>query len=361
MSYNNPRRWHFILFIILSVVAIAQLSWWVIFQVQEGNRLIQEQMMIWGQQLNAARLYLQTSDMDTIGQQQWLEKSFPDLEFTENHDDIVVTAGAMNDLERQAKKHVRMFVSEGAFFSLLVLAGIWFLYWALRERLQIERRTDQILAAASEELSEPLSSLSQLISNPSFLKEQHDLHVKWLGKMANNIQLISGALNNMHMARLMTISKRRIPLKLVDLSAETEVILENYDRIMKALRFEIEPKIVPGLSLVTNLERWELIVRGLIEIAMRIPAKEKRLEISLTERREVACFEIKRFLGEFGESEDLENNAGRAKYEASKSIPGLEIVRNLAETINGRLEVSYVDDGKTIILSIEFPRLYDGN
>jgi hypothetical protein len=299
--------------------------------------------------------------MNISEQERWLKESLPDLEFTDTHDDLVVTSSAIEDLERRAKKHVRMFVSEGAFFSLLVLAGIWFLYWALRERLQIERRTDQTLAAASEELSEPLSSLSQLISNPDFLKEQKELHAQWLGKMANNIRLISGALNNMHMARLIAISKRRIQLKLIDFSAETRSILENYYSILKPSGVITEFNIVPNLSLVTNLERWELIVRGLIEIATTIPAAEKKLAISLSGRQDTIHFKVKRYCGTFSNGGNLESCIKPDKYGWPQSVPGLDVVKNLIETINGKLEVSLIDDKNTIVLSVEFPRLYNGN
>ena len=165
MNYNNPRRWHFVIFIVLSAVAIAQLSWWVVFQVQQGDRLIEAQMEIWNQQIAVAEMHLQRSEMEFSERERWLEEHLPDLEFTEDHDNIVVTVTAMAALENKAKKHVRMFVSEGAFFSLLVLAGIWFLYWALRERFQIEKRTAQILASAVDELNKPLESLSRMIAH----------------------------------------------------------------------------------------------------------------------------------------------------------------------------------------------------
>lgn len=343
MNKKNPMTWHFALFIILSIIGIAQLSWWVIFQVQEGDRSVQKQMLLWSQQIKVARLQVDISDADSSGQDQMLKRSFPDLEFSDDLSDIVVTDEALNRLDRIAQKHVRMFVSEAAFFSLLVLAGIWFLYWALQKRVEIEQRTAGILSSVETELKEPLASLKQVVGDLTNQEMPNERYVKLLEKMTDSVQKVSQAIDNISMVKLISASKRRISLKMADISEAANKVLDKSFDILNKSDFPIETNIQPGLLAAINLERWELIVQSLIENAMQFSQGEKKLEINLLRHHNIACFEVKRFGIDSKKYAELSESSFELKF---------NIIREMIEAIGGSFSITELKEKNGIVFTV---------
>ncbi|MEE9553971.1 MAG: hypothetical protein V3W18_06695 [candidate division Zixibacteria bacterium] len=349
MKKNRPTRWHFILFLILSVVALAQLSWWVIFQVGEGNRISTHQNDIWIQQMATAEQRLdETGDSDIVSKQ-WLQNTFPDLELSLDGE-LTVTSEAKKRLDTVARKRVRMFVSEGAFFSLLIFAGIWFLYWTIKKKTDLENQTAGILTMASAVMKDP----AELLQRDIELLEQSGIsepeRTRLIAGIKTHIFKISHACNHVSVIQSLAAGKRKISINLTDLSKKTASILSEFDNPFEQLELSVEIDIEENVKAVTNPERWSLIARSYLLMAARIVADDKGINIALRNtdgyaRLNVSC-EI------MAKSDEIIN----AQIE-----PEFENLRAMAELIGGKGMLSKADDSNMITFVLDLPLFIEEN
>ena len=92
----------FLIFFLLALVALAQLGWWVIFQINEGARLKRIQRSIWDQQIELAGHCREAQSLNAEEFQTWLRESFPDLKLETDGYTILVNSGAIARLEQTA-------------------------------------------------------------------------------------------------------------------------------------------------------------------------------------------------------------------------------------------------------------------
>ena len=350
MKTNKPARWHFILFVILSIVAIAQLSWWVIFQVGEGARITAYQQTIWDQQMILASERLnEPGDMTAADLNKWLAGTFPDLALS-GDGELSVGADAKHRLDQLARKRVRMFVSEGAFFSLLLLGGVWFLYWTIKKKADLENSTAGILNLASSGMKNPIKSLQHDIT----LLEKNDMadqdRLKLVSGIKNNIFKISHACNHVSVIQSLSAGKRKISMSLVDIAEKTKAILSEFDSSFKELGFTIESDIAMDIKTVTNPERWTLIARSFLLMAARIDSKNQVLKIGLQKIDGQARLTVAR-----------ENIVDVKRIITEQIEPELSNLNSLAALLGGRTMLYKTSDPDRLALTLETPLFAEEN
>ena len=347
MKKSNQLRLHFILFLILSVVAIAQLSWWVIFQVKEGSRITSQQTEVWNQQIIIARAYFEIADLADAEKSLWLKTNFPDLQLEKESRVLIVTADAQRRLNNLAQKRVRMFVSEGAFFSLLVLSGVWFFYWALRKRIELENRTVGILGAASSGLKNPISTLKTDIEKLLSSGQSDSSRNELINRISSNVRKIADTCESVSLIQMLTASRRKIKLEMVNISEDTETVVNHYKDSQIKPDLEVASDVEKNLTAVTNPAYWSKIVWGLLRIVDNHVAEKTVINAKFGRESNSAILKIK-CMPVMG---NREINDVRDEIESE-----LGIIRELAETIGVKIKV-LPDDGNTISLEAELPLL----
>ena len=156
--------------------------------------------------MNVTRTYFESVDLPRDEQSLWLEVNFPDLMLDMKSGNLAVTPEAEDRLNNLAHKRVRMFVSEGAFFSLLVLTGVWFFYWALRKRIELETRTAEILSAASSGLQKPIAALRDDVGTLSEIVSANPEGRDMVNKMRYNLRMITDTCENVSLVRMFSAS-----------------------------------------------------------------------------------------------------------------------------------------------------------
>ncbi len=349
MKRSNPMRLHFTLFLILSIVGIAQLSWWVIFQIGEGDRITKLQEEIWNQQTSLALSKMEAADLSSAEMNEWLSANFSDLRLAGDQENIEITREALDRLDKIARKRVRMFVSEGAFFSLLVLTGVWFFYWTLRKRVELENRTSAIIHAASSGMKAPIETLKQDIQNLSNsdipLSEQKEM----AGRLGSNIKKISDTCEHVSIIQMLGTSKRKIPLEVTDISAHTARIAESLKSSLQGTDTVLNLDIEPDLKAVSNPGYWSSIVQSLFRKAEDF----SRIELSLSKKGIKAELYIKYDL-------KVKSEASSGDLTVAEVEANLEIVRELAEKIGVGIPALEADSDRGIIIRAEIPLFDEG-
>lgn len=345
MKNQSPYRLHFILFLTISIVAIAQLGWWVIFQVQEGARVSSFQKALWEQEKNIARTYFDSAGLTPDEQSSWLNDNFPDLQLDSASSDLKVTADAEDRLNELAQKRVRMFVSEGAFFSLLVLTGVWFFYWALRKRIELEYRTANILTVASSGLQKPLAAIREdiewLARTTSYDPDGENI----IRNIERSVQQIADSCENVSLVRMLSTSKRRLELNLVNISDSIESSVNDYiDSHGSADRY-MASRMEKNLSAVTNPGQLLKIVGGMLNVADNSTGNSGEIDIELAKEGRIAVLNINLKTVENGKN---------AETSLRETETGSSIIKELAETIGARVLV-HSQDGINTNLRLEIP------
>jgi hypothetical protein len=349
MKKSNPLRLHFILFLILSIVAIAQLSWWVIFQVQEGARINSLQKSIWNQQRKVASAYFENTELSDTEKSSWLTFNFPDLELDDDGN-LKITSEAARSLDELAQKRVRMFVSEGAFFSLLILTGIWFFYWALRKRIDVEDKIESVLSSATTSLIKPITSINEDLRAISATSGSGPIDVGLLTRISSNIQKITDTCESVSLIRLLATSKRKIELELTDISKILESVINDYKKTHARQDFQINSDIHINLVAVTNPHQLARIFQDMMRISDNYIGEKGIVDVQLSK-------ELKRGILSLKWDPATEKEDPKAIFEKTESE--LVILRGLSETIGVKIEVLTGDDD-SICLSAELPLLEDG-
>ncbi len=336
---------HFILFLTLSIVAIAQLSWWVIFQVQEGGRITFLQQSIWDQQKQIASIYLNNRDLSETDKSTWLKVNFPDLELDKEYGNLKITPEAIQRLDDLAQKRVRMFVSEGAFFSLLVLTGIWFFYWALRRRIELENKTAAILGAAHSGMKDPITTIERNIEALLKSGKADPVQKNLLSEIVAEIWKVSDICENVSLVQMLAIGKRKMDLVATDISESTASIISGYKTKLLRSGLKIEPEIEEGITAVTNPGQWSKVVSGILRVAENNSGENSSIMLSLKGKDELAILKIQCL-------PDIKDRKMLDTYAKVKSEMG--IIRELAETIGVKIKVE-IGDYNSICVTAELP------
>jgi len=347
MKKSNPMNLHFTLFVILSVVALAQLSWWVIFQVQEGSRLTSQQQAVWNQQIEMARTYFNLVNPYDTEKSPWLKMNFPDLRLDTLSGDFTVSLEARQRLSELAQKRVRMFVSEGAFFSLLVLTGIWFLFWALRKRIELENKTAAILNAASSGLKSPVAGIRNDIESLLNSTQTGSTQRKIINKISSNLQKIADTCENVSLIKMLGTSKRKVGLEMIDISQTTKSAVDDYLAAHPESGSRLDSRIDDGLNAVTNTQQWSRIVQGILRVIDNAAPPEDKINVGFSKSNDSGIFRANCECG----STDKDIESIRREMEAESGI-----IRELGETIGVKIRV-FVEDGNSACITAELPLL----
>ena len=336
MRTGKIRSWYFPLFLILSVIAVAQLSWWVIYQVQEGSRIQKNQHLIWDQQIALAEEAIGLSPEITPEEiNAEILKPFPDLKLSGNNE-INITEEALERLDNTARKRVRMFVFEGSFFGLLVIIGVWAMYWALRRKQELENQTVELISSAANGIKEPLSTLKDDITE---LTGSQNTEIAFRAK--SSVEKIYQTCDRVGMVQFLAVGRRKVSLSLTNLSDLNETLFNDISASTEADGFNLAVNNEKSISAITNIDRWTTMVRNMAHVMTQGLTGDSNLKIDFQREGDVARLVMIR---KGVSSEDT----------FSESDADIKLIVKLAEIIGGNLTINQPGDNE-ISIAVEIP------
>ena len=283
-AWRNPKlpfRRHFVVFTLISFFALAQLSWWSIFQAKEGRRLLETQEGYWQQQIVVA--YVQRSSGDE-GFKEWLDLIFPDLEVASNNT-IQVKTAARDKLTNFVNSRTRMFISEGAFFGFIVLIGVLYMLRTLREEIDIEHRQSVFLAATSHELKTPLTSLRMYVDTLSVREFPPPKRAEILETMSVDLDRLNDLIDRLLQAQKVLTPGTGLPFERTDISEETvRAVSDLAHRIEFAGKHQLNVDTEYGLMALADPRRWQLVVKNLVDNAVKYSPNGGMIDVFLVNR-----------------------------------------------------------------------------
>lgn len=283
-AWRNPKlpfRRHFVVFTLISVFAVAQLTWWSIFQFHEGRRILTTQQGYWNQQIaiaDAKRAELGSTFAN------WLTGTFPDLELLPSGS-IVIKASARTELDALAGSRMRMFISEGAFFGFLVLLGVLYMFRTLREEIDIEHRQSVFLAATSHELKTPITSLRMYLDTLRERELPPAKQEEMLGVMSVDLDRLNDLIERLLQAQRVLTPGYGLALERVDISEETVLaVKEMTHRIEFSGKHRLNVDTEYGLIGLADPRKWHLVVKNLVDNAVKYSPDGGMIDVYLARR-----------------------------------------------------------------------------
>ncbi len=355
-----PFRRHFVVFIFISIFAVAQLTWWSVFQFKEGRRLLETQDGYWNQQIVVA--YVQRTSMET-GYEEWLAKTFPDLEVAANGS-IQVKPQAHAEKEQFVHSRTRMFISEGAFFGFIVLIGVLYMLRTLREEIDIEHRQSVFLAATSHELKTPLTSLRMYVDTLNAREFPPAKRAEILETMSVDLDRLNDLIDRLLQAQRVLTPGSEPPMERIDISEETvRAASELSHRIEFAGRHRLNVDTEYGLMAMADPRRWQLVVKNLVDNAVKYSPSGGMIDVFLVRRdKKIELTVSDEGQGfEAGEAARIFERFYRIGDEDTRTTQGvglgLYLVREIVHSMGGTVAARSQGQGKGSQFIVTIPAL----
>ncbi len=354
-----PFRRHFVIFGIIIAFTLAQLTWWVTFQVMEGRRVRAIQEDQWQQQIAIAGIELERrADRSTFGA--WLAQTFPDIELSGNGT-ITVRSNARSDLDELAGRRVRMFIAEGTFFCILLLSAVFYMYRILQDELANEQRQNVFLAATSHELKTPITALRLYLDTMLERKLGEEKRTELLQTMQRELGSLNDLIDRLLLAQAIVSPEKSFRISLLNISEETELVAAEYAHRLPAEKYPFQHQITEGLMAVADPERWGMLVRNLLDNAVKYSPNGGPIELTLTQSKDTIFLKIlDRGVGfDSTEAERIFGRFYRIGDESTRNTKGtglgLYLVREIAKSFGGRAYANSAGPGLGALFTVELP------
>ncbi|MBZ0264324.1 HAMP domain-containing histidine kinase [bacterium] len=353
---------HFVLFIILATLALAQLSWWIFYQVGEGNRYSVFQEKIWNQQIVTAELWKESHpDWTEKRYHTWLMANFPDLATDESTGAVIIKSEKVSELNRLSAGRRRMFISEGVFFSILLLLGIGYMYWTMRREVIVEKQQAGFLSATSHELKTPITSLQIYLDTLAERKLSKEQKQSLIGDMKDDLDRLLALIERLLRTQSVMDKRNRPQLEIQNISEITSELIKRFENRIVAKKIKFTCQIEDGIFARVEDERWRIIVNNLLENAIKYTGQQGRVSLNLSQSNN----RINLILEDNGigfpkrEQERIFQRFYRIGNEDTRSAQGtglgLFLVREIAESFDGRAYAFSEGEQKGARFTVELP------
>ncbi len=304
-----------IIFFALTALFLAQMAWWIVFQVRQST--------------HTTRILTE-----------YVQPGSP----------------VLAQIEDEGRRHIKMFAMEGSFFIVLISMGAYAIYLALARSRRIRQEQLLFVHSVTHELKIPLTSISLFLDTIRRRNYDTKLVTELVPKMKEDVARLSGLIDNILQVRKLADKEKATRIDAIDLSAELkQFAAEICERIESAggkLTTSIEDGIKVKADLAELVKVWETVVDNSVKYR-----NESGLKLALNLRRIDSHAEIQ-FIDNGpgippGMESELFEPFVRANNDSRKSVPGsglgLYIAREYVRRSGGRIGIRNAPAGGCLV------------
>ncbi len=365
---QRRRQIPFYIFVGIMLLALIQSCWWLIYQTGEGQRYRELQMRVFEEraQLAERELALKPDPLSEAEQAEFLERH-PGLTLMRSNRfpggfEPAVAGETLERIWADSASKTRMFLYEGAFFTLLILGGVA-LQWLAHRRLgEAADQQSNFVAAVTHELKSPLTSIRLYTE----LLAREDLEPAARRRSAEAALEDADRLNRLVeqilQARTLDVRDARLDFIVLDLGE----FLEDWTAGMRervAARGRNLVLVEPGrpLPVLVDPEALSTVLTNLVDNAVKYSPGGTEIRLGAVARGRYAelALENKGVGFESGENRRLFERFYRTGSELTRKTPGtglgLYIVRELLRAMKGRAGAESEGPGKGARFLVHLP------
>ena len=150
-----------IFYVILVLLLLVMGAWWLYFLTNVGNDRAEYELQKLATDKLHASFLIQSDPQVREDPRGWLSPSFPYLIFvkTDTGVEVLVDPEVTRKIHQDARATRNMFLYEGFFFIILLVAGSTILYLSWRSEVKFKETRELFLSGATHEFKTPLASL----------------------------------------------------------------------------------------------------------------------------------------------------------------------------------------------------------
>ncbi|MHC5062345.1 MAG: sensor histidine kinase [Planctomycetota bacterium] len=318
----KPRLWSSAIFGLVVATCLAQVAWWIIFQV------------------NATETTEEVARLLEAG----------------------LVSEALDELDAGGAKGRRfMFITEGATLGILVLVGIIFFYAAMIRERRLRQDHRRFLQGATHELKSPLATLRIGLESLISGRMPSDKQGKYLDGMIRELERLETGLNNILTAAGID-GGPVLHMSEGDLASDLIVVTDRLDSRFRSAGVQLQLQPLEPCPVERDRAVMGLIIHSLLDNAVKFCAEGDQVVVSLEKQADQAVLRIKDS-GAGIDREDLPQIFDRF-YRGSNSPHvggtglGLYLARELVGAHGGRVEASSQGKGRgsEFIMSLPIKR-----
>jgi signal transduction histidine kinase len=278
---TNVKR-HLLIIVLLTTFIIAQLTWWLIFHYRNSENIKSYQSGVWKTEIKTASQMFDDSRLSEEVFLLHLDLYFPDLEYEESTHSIKVKSDVEREFRKKTEGVVRMYLSEGSVFAIVIISGVLYVFLALRKQLAFEKQQSNFLSAVSHELKTPLTSLRMGFDTINSSKLTEDQHREISSFIVEDINRLDKLIQRLLNAREYGRKTRK---KDVTPSNISSVVKDEIVRLQKEVAdkkiITINTEIEDGIFSRISFDQLELVISNLVENSIKFSNSNSIVKVKL--------------------------------------------------------------------------------
>jgi signal transduction histidine kinase len=304
-----------LLFVVVGI-CLAQIAWWIYFQVRESER---ERAVA-----------------------EWLGEDVADAE-----------------AHRAAR--IRMAIGEGGFLAACVIGGVASIYWLLRRELKREFEQNQLLAAVSHDFKTPLTALRLIAQSFELGRVKEGDRARMARTLLSNVRRLEDLVENVLAAARLHAGALRAALEEVDLGEELERCLEQRKALFDERGVEIERRIERDVLVRADRSLLHGAIGNLLDNAVKYSPERPKVAVTVERDGDRARLAVMDHGCGFDPAlaERLFERFQRGDQELDRSRPGLGLglylTRELVRLQGGEVRASSAGPGTGAHFEVRLP------
>jgi signal transduction histidine kinase len=330
-------------FLILITFLVAQVIWWVVFQRNYIDQYVQHTAEAWATQAEFA-----SAAQGSIALPAHLMRQ---------GSLVIVRREALEVFKQRQERYVRMFAFEVPFFLIIMFLGLWVIWGSMQSDLELRRRQENFLMAASHEFRTPISSLKLLLETLQIRVLERDKQLELVQRATLEVQRLQATTERV-LATARLEHKQQPRLEVQDLIILTQKIIETQRSALETRGANLEFHfLTKNLPVLIDGAALEIVLTNLLDNAIKYtPAPMKPIVITMD------CFNNQARLSL--EDRGVGINADEKKFvfdqfyrvgseltRVTKGLGlGLYLVKALTERMNGKVKLESLPVGTRFTL-----------
>ncbi len=249
-------RFGFIVFISLVIFCVAQLSWWIVFQIDQSGK-----------------------DYDNRVALLEMQKDF--------------TAEEMNELKDEYKGRIRMFAGEGSIFFIIMIIGAYLIYRTLQKSEELKKQQINFMHAVTHELRTPLTSIRLYLETLQGGNVGKDRIDSVFSKMLSDCDRLDTMIDNVLEAGRLDTNKFEMNLSKTNLSNDLTSYIADIENYIRQQNGVISHKIQSDINVKADYQALSTVIKAIIENGLKYsPADRRIININLKREGKFTFLEI---------------------------------------------------------------------
>jgi len=202
---------------------------------------------------------------------------------------VEVSPQVTQALRTATEESMRMFVFEGAFLGLLLLASVVLVVRSLQKELAVHRQQRNFLSAVTHELKSPIASAKLYVESLQLGRAEGDKRERYLAHAHQDLERLQTMVESLLVSARMTTTGPDVRVQALDLAAQTREIAAELAHDAQTASAVLEISAPQTLFARADSAALRTILRNLVSNAVKYagPAPRVAVELRREQRRAV--------------------------------------------------------------------------